>query len=698
MKDLKGLWQITQQKALDFIFGEEGTGLPPYQKSLPAPAAATSETKTLDHQRELEIQYGQLHSEFIRLQQKKQSAEKEWLEAQQSFQQQLGELRDRLAKAEGQRQRLYQECDNLTLKMQQADQFKQELEEAQVFLTQKNDDLTYQLQKMEVENAKLRNSLAALQQAEQSASEQAANPSIQLKQQNNQLQHKLQLQDIELKRQQQLNEELREQLQQHPQSGTASAEDLLNLQEQLRELQQRHEALGNELEYQRELNEQLQQQYNQLELQRDDLYEQLAARSIDSMDSMALPMEAFGDHPVPQPLPVPPEEPVADEVLFQEPFDPQEEVLRLVRDEAELRALYDTLGFSLDLEFECQQRLDFMMQMIVAEIPDFPAFLKALETIQAQFNNQEKGMYSQQFLEKARFHSEDNNLLNEVLAAGDDQALVLELINRNPVHGPLPFVEQLPFQSRGDIVWRTPIELSIIRKRPANQTEFEHNLDEIERMVSQSRLPRPEQKRKDLQDVISRVRRDLKRENAYIPTSLKLLQCRLDDWLKSHKSREAHKRRETLDQLLLELVNVRHDYGQRKNSELLPKQAVRVYKRTTHRQAKAYLESTWMHTPWLTTWLLSAMLDAELCALQDAGKDLFSGPIEALRLIYNEVESGYYDSDETIRHLRNEEEKGLYISSLIYALLRLNRSAASLMERKKMIDDLADAIEKGELF
>jgi hypothetical protein len=41
--------------------------------------------------------------------------------------------------------------------------------------------------------------------------------------------------------------------------------------------------------------------------------------------------------------------------------------------------------------------------------------------------------------------------------------------------------------------------------------------------------------------------------------------------------------------------------------------------------------------------------------------------------VRDEVISRHYDSDETIRRLHQQEERGLFVHSLIYGLLRMNR-------------------------
>lgn len=71
-----------------------------------------------------------------------------------------------------------------------------------------------------------------------------------------------------------------------------------------------------------------------------------------------------------------------------------------------------------------------------------------------------------------------------------------------------------------------------------------------------------------------------------------------------------------------------------------------------------------MHTPWLTNYILTALLDSHsLPVAQETATGLQS--------VRDEVASGHYDAMELERRLRQLEQKDLYVHSLTYALLRL---------------------------
>jgi len=355
-------------------------------------------------------------------------------------------------------------------------------------------------------------------------------------------------------------------------------------------------------------------------------------------------------------------------------WDRDHEVRQLIDRTKELSTLYGKLGYSPDLHRQAGQRMKDLKDLIRAEIPDFVAFQKALRAVQGPGKPQERGRDAAGPA-KVQYQEGNDALLQAVLAAGSDQEKVLALLNRDPVDEPLPFVEQLPFSKEGKLIWRTPAELSLIRKRPTDPARFALLLDEAEQLFRASRIPLNENARQEVVEAIGRVRKDLQRQNAYIPTALQALERKITECMQLSSNAAARVKKEQVDTLLGELVYLRHQYGLDANPPTpLDRSALASCKETIQHQAKVYLESPWMQTPWLTTYILTTLLDSELMALPEAGAQQRSVAASALRLIRNEVASGHYDSDATIRRLGQQEAKGLYIHSLIYPLLRLNRA------------------------
>jgi hypothetical protein len=220
---------------------------------------------------------------------------------------------------------------------------------------------------------------------------------------------------------------------------------------------------------------------------------------------------------------------------------------------------------------------------------------------------------------------------------------------------------------------------AIIRKRPLDMTCFVQRLSELETLVHALLTRHQERPWQEVLDAIARLRRYLNQEDAYIPTSLLTLERKIVGCVPRPPSAKGQARLEQLEGLLGELLTIRHRcrldgaaHRRVKRSDLNSCKAMLLH------AAKSYLETPWMQIPWLTTFLLTTLLAAELATLPGtltSGRSILTS---GLRLIHGEVASGRYDRDETVRRLRHLEAMGLYVHSLIYALLRLNKPRSSL--------------------
>ena len=356
---------------------------------------------------------------------------------------------------------------------------------------------------------------------------------------------------------------------------------------------------------------------------------------------------------------------------FEPAWDREGEVRRLIGSTEALRALYTKLGYSPDLVFSSEQLIRDLKGLIRAEIPDFPEFQKTLEETRGQVEKQRsEGI-------RDPSSSGDEGLLKEVLSAGSDRDRVLALLNRAPVDESLLFVEQLPFSKDGQLIWRTPVDLSILRKRPSDPARFVGLLQQLEDLVKSPGVPRDERLGREMGDVITRLRRDLQRENAYFPTALRSLEKKGAEWASHLPGVPAREMKAQLDGLLGDLLSTRHEYGpdEHPGRAIQGSKAV-LFKETAQRQAKCYLDAPWMHTPWLTAYVLTNLIDSELVSLPAKPHRKPPSPADVLRVIRDEVVTAQYDSDENIRRLQQQEERGLFIHSLVYALFRLNRSSS----------------------
>lgn len=344
----------------------------------------------------------------------------------------------------------------------------------------------------------------------------------------------------------------------------------------------------------------------------------------------------------------------------------------IARNTPELRKLFQKLHYSLETEARCDELLLKLKELIRVDIPDFQVFQDALRKIEARLEAppEEAGSISEG--EDAPYAMRNRRLLKEVLqSSGSDE--VLRLLNRNPFEEQLPFVEQIPLHRAGKVIWRTPVELAIMRKRPADRDTFQRVLEELEQVVRTSKLRRAEQAKKEVFETIARTRRDLGRDNAYMPTPIKLLEEKTQSWLEPRETL-ARSKREQLERLMVGMLELQEQ------SESGAWLAGRVdtedrsrFKAKAEEQAREYIQANWMHNPWLTTLALRNLLRSELIQLRGGASVDPGAPSRVLKLVWDEVASGRYDSEESIRRLRSLESKGFFVHSLNYALLRLNR-------------------------
>ena len=349
-------------------------------------------------------------------------------------------------------------------------------------------------------------------------------------------------------------------------------------------------------------------------------------------------------------------------------WDEDAALRRQVDETPELRALYGKLGSLPEVEREAERIVAELKGLIRAEVPDFAAFDAALAEAEAQLA--EAPDDSSGAPERPRFRAGNEALLRSVLAVRGDPEAVLRLLNEDPVDQLLPLVEEIPMVRNGEVIWRTPMELTLVRKRPSRPDRFERLLDELDWLVRSARLRRRPAAREAVLAAVVRLRRDAARENAYLPTPIQTLAAEVDGWL--HRSLDAatRRRREELDDLLRGLLRHRHQL----------EKGLGDLRETIRAQAQLYAGQPWWHTPWLTTAVLANLLDSELAALPEKERARPASPAQILRLVRDEVVSRHYDSDETIRRLRQQEERGLFVHSLVYALLRMNRLPSTPVE------------------
>ena len=353
--------------------------------------------------------------------------------------------------------------------------------------------------------------------------------------------------------------------------------------------------------------------------------------------------------------------------------DLKQTVPELIETNSELSSLYKKLGYSAELDRNSSQLLKEMKDLIRTEIPDFGAFKSALRAAQEQADRQTTVEIGMTAVARVKYQTENQALLTAVLAAADDQTRVLEVLNRDPINEQLPFIEQLPVSKNGVVIWRTPLEHSLIRKRPSDPERFAALLDQLESLFNEAKQPQNRQVHEEVLEAISRVRRDLAKEMAYMPTALQALESKVADYMAHSRNAATQVKKEQLDALLEELLNLRREFSTlSREPDPVVNPGFLKYRQRLQQQAKRYLETAWMHTPWLTTCILATLLDSELAVFDKETISVTETPAGVLKIVRDELSLGTYDSDESIRRLQYQETRGLYVNSLVYPLLRLN--------------------------
>ncbi|MGE3540620.1 MAG: hypothetical protein AB7N91_24670 [Candidatus Tectimicrobiota bacterium] len=362
-------------------------------------------------------------------------------------------------------------------------------------------------------------------------------------------------------------------------------------------------------------------------------------------------------------------------------FPAQHELASVIGSTPELQALYASLGYAPELEQQATHLLRQAMALIETTLPDFTAFRRCVLQVQSQLEAPPATHPTAALLwQERRQKAQTDPLWQAVVAAGDDPAQVLRLLNGDAVFTPLPFIEQVPYLSHGQVRWRTPVEVPGLHKRPGDIQRFSSLLDRLEELLDTPGVAWHAQGRQEALDAMARVRRELQRPHGYLPTSLQALQHKVQHCVQQAPFSSALAQRQALDRCLSLCLAIQRTYGWEQQRALSAAALTRM-RELTQQQAQYYLHTVWMQTPWLTTRLVTNLLDAELAALPADIWQRHPAPAAPLRLIRAEIASGLYDPGETLRRLRQCEEHGMYVHSLVFPLLRLQRTPGNAWQQ-----------------
>jgi hypothetical protein len=307
----------------------------------------------------------------------------------------------------------------------------------------------------------------------------------------------------------------------------------------------------------------------------------------------------------------------------------------------DLRDLLIGLGYDGPVQATAEGLMKELNSSIRAEVTDFAALQKAVATA----------------MTKREGLPENVSAFLRSLAEAPDHESILRLLNADPVHDQVPYIEQVPVLKRGVVTWQSPVQHTLIRKRPADIDQFRRTLTQFETLFFDSHPARSEQARIAVLDAVTRLRREVEREKAYLPTPMQALEARLTDYAGSIKPKVGESMR-MLFAILDRLVELRN-----RMEETGIGDAPAVAEQTVR-----YLSTPRVQTPGLTSYILSLLLDSRITATT---RRVSKASLRAMDLIRAEVAGGNYDGEETARRLRQLEPEGFLAPSLVFPLLQL---------------------------
>jgi len=355
------------------------------------------------------------------------------------------------------------------------------------------------------------------------------------------------------------------------------------------------------------------------------------------------------------------------EEIFRPSASPEAVCRQLADQHPELQRLYEQVGFSPVLAQKGDRLLRALRDAISVEIPDMDAFRAALADAreemqllpdQPTFEDET----TREDVERARA------LLDDVWAVRDDPEAVRERLAQAPIDEQLPYVERVPVTRQGTVHWRMPARVSVLRKRPDDTQQFRRRLDRLNALVENASLPRPDAVEENLRAALTRLRRDVDAEDAYVPALLIRLEEAVSAWLQEAPRAEWTEKRTQLDQCLLDvrrLDRARQTLDEDASLDASTREALlEQYQERVRRRTRAYVEADWMHTDWLTDRLLTHLLTSEL-------RDATGAATDQLAAIVDEVRTRSYDPQESRRRLRDYESTEGFVQSQAFTLLRI---------------------------
>lgn len=365
-------------------------------------------------------------------------------------------------------------------------------------------------------------------------------------------------------------------------------------------------------------------------------------------------------------------------------WDCQKEVKELIEKTDPLGVLYNKLGYSPYVDRETERILAELKSLVRVEIlgiERFDEFRNALTQLQ--------DFYKKYPREKDELNSEERTFVKNLLNNKDDCKKIIELLNEHQIwQEHLGQYDHL-FTKKGHIT---------------DKSRFLELLEKLKGIFNRGRLPLSREHYLTVLNEIDAVRNGTNNSDGSINANvLRSLEYEVESaCVTLDNNKKTCDKKAALDDLLCSLANARHEY----------KPSDTDFMDVVREQSDTYLKSHWMHMPWLTQYLLSHLLRAEVSRF---GKNPVSYKVaiaaiigvavlfylnlgifawiwigllfafeffvlknvqkaSVLNKIYNEVSSGHYDGEELARRLQKLEKKKVFVQSITYSLLRLRQS------------------------
>lgn len=243
-------------------------------------------------------------------------------------------------------------------------------------------------------------------------------------------------------------------------------------------------------------------------------------------------------------------------MVLKKPSDPHEYIQQLAEHNAEIIALYRSLGYSHFLDRQASTLLAQLKDLLAYEIPDFPAFRGAVGALEDRVRRFEEGGSSEgpqpspqqkvslyeEVLRKHGVHPlymASRELFDRIVQAGDDCEAVLTALGESALH------ESLPFQLNGYIL-----------VRPKDNTSFEQLLKKMKVIYAESWKPISEEGKARVLECFGEVEAALREgcSSFALRTALESLSLVVTGPDRFLVSDEAWDRKGTLDEVLRDSV------------------------------------------------------------------------------------------------------------------------------------------------